>query len=600
MSYLYNEDTINEVKDKNDIVDTISKYIDLKRIGSNYKGLCPFHNEKTPSFTVSEEKQIFHCFGCGEGGDVFSFIMKQENIEFVDALKILADNANIELKRNNVNPELEKSKNILLEINREAARHFYRNLFNNRVAYDYLLNRGINKDVIKTFGIGYSIDSWNNLLDFLKDKGYEEKDVEKAGLITYHKKTDRYFDKFRGRIIFPIINIRGDIIGFGGRSIDSKNQPKYLNSPETQVFSKGNNLYALNVAKNYNKNQNIILVEGYMDVVSLYKYGIKNSVASLGTALTENQVNLLKRYSREIYICFDSDNAGKKATDKAIDVMKNMNISPRIINLPENLDPDDFIKKFGLSDFNKLINKSMTSIDFKINQKKSKYDINNYEGKINFIKDLSTLLKSIKSPVEREVYIEKVAKETNINSQIIKQEIGSEFVIKNNSLPNKYKFNNKENITPVRNFLKPAHLTAEKELLNLIINNKNIYLNLKDKVFAKDFLEPISRKLAEIVYDFYEDNKKIDFLEVIEYFEKDELEIVKKIFSLDIKVNDNAKAIEDYIKNINYYKINMKKEDIKRQLKKIDNKDIKTDEDLELFNKLCLELIEIDKRLKIN
>lgn len=600
MSYLYNEDTINEVKDKNDIVDTISKYVDLKRIGSNYKGLCPFHNEKTPSFTVSEEKQIFHCFGCGEGGDVFSFIMKQENVEFVDALKMLADNANIELKRKNINPKLEKTKNILLEINREAARHFYRNLFNNRFAYDYLLNRGINKEVIKTFGIGYAIDSWNNLLDLLKSKGYKEEDMEKAGLITCHKKTGRYFDKFRGRIIFPIINIRGDIIGFGGRSIDSKNQPKYLNSPETQVFSKGNNLYALNVAKNYNKNQKIILVEGYMDVISLYKHGVKNSVASLGTALTENQVNLLKRYSREIYICFDSDNAGKKATDKAIDVMKNINIAPRIIILPENLDPDDYIKKFGVSDFNNLINRAITSIDFKINQKKSKYDIANYEGKINFIKDVSTLLKTIKSPVEREIYVEKVAKETNINPQIIKQEIGSEFVSKNNFVPNKYKLNSKENITPVRNFLRPAHLTAEKELLNLIINNNNIYLNLKDKFFSKDFLEPVSRKLAEIVYSFYENNKKIEFIEIIEYFENDELEKVREIFALDIKVNDNAKAIEDYIKNINYYKISMKKEDIKKQLNEIDNKDIKTDEDIELFNKLCLELIEIDKRLKIN
>ena len=604
MSYLYNEDTINEVRDKNNIVDTISKYVKLTRIGTNHKGLCPFHSEKTPSFTVSEEKQMFHCFGCNEGGDVISFLMKHENLEFMDALNMLADNANISLEKKNINPKLEKTKETLYEINREAARHFYRTLFNDRGAYSYLINRGIDKETIKTFGIGYSQDSGNNLFDYLKNKGYEEEDIEKAGLITHSKKTDRHFDRFRGRIMFPIMDSRGRIIGFGGRSIDNANQPKYLNSPETPVFSKGNNLYALNIAKKHNKNQDIILVEGYMDVISLYKHGVLNSVASLGTALTENQVELLKRYSKEIYICYDSDRAGKIATDKAIDVMKKKDTKPKVIPLPKNLDPDDFLKNQGVEEFKKLIKNSLTSIDFKINQKKSSYNINNHEGKIDFVKDVANLLRDIKSPVEREVYVDRVSKETDISHQIIKQEINKNSPKQNSFVPNNYKnynaSSNSVNISPVQYMLKPAHLTAEKELLNIIINNKDIYQGIKDKFLAEDFLDPIYRKLAEIVYSYYEDNHDLIVGDIKLNFQDDEQGKVEEIFSLNVKTNKDIKAIEDYIKNINYYKINMKKESIKKQLNIIDSKDEKTSEDIELFNKLCLDLLEIDKRLKIN
>lgn len=597
MSYLYNEDIINEVRDKSDIVDTISKHVNLKKLGSNYKGLCPFHSEKTPSFTVSEEKQIFHCFGCGEGGDVFSFLMKLENLEFIEVLKILADEAHIVLEKKNINSELEKTKNTLYEINREAGIYFYRNLFNNRRAYDYLINRDIDKATIKTFGIGYASDSWSNLLDYLKSKNYTEVDIEKAGLVTHHKKTNRYFDKFRDRIMFPIMNTRGKIIGFGGRSIDNSNQPKYLNSPETPVFSKRNNLYALNIVKKQSKSDKIILVEGYMDVLALYKYGIVNSVASLGTALTENQVELLKRY-KEIYICYDSDSAGKKATDKAIDVMKNMSIKPKIIPLPENLDPDDFIKKYGVSAFESLMENALTSIDFKINQKKKMYNIKNYEGKIDFVKDVSVLLRAIKSPVELEVYVDKISKETDIPSRVIKQEINKDFVKKNDFVFNKYKSNNKEVISPVQYMLKPAHLTAEKELLNLIIKNRDIYENIKNKFKAEDFLDLTNRKLAELVYCSYSDNEKLDMSQALDHFEETEKSRVQEVFNL--KVNKDIKAIEDYIKNIKYNKIVVEKEEIKKQINILDNKTDKTSEDIELFNELCLKLIEIDKGLKIN
>ena len=468
------------------------------------------------------------------------------------------------------------------------------------------MNRDIDKETIKTFGVGYSLDSWDDLLNYLKSKGYKEEDIEKAGLISKRKNKEGYFDRFRGRIMFPIMDNRGKIIGFGGRSIDSKNQPKYLNSPETPVFSKGNNLYALNIAKKHNRNKDIILVEGYMDVLSLYKYGIKNSVASLGTALTENQVDLLKRYSKETYICYDSDNAGKIASNKAINVMKKKNLIPKVISLPKNLDPDDFIKTQGVDQFKKLINNSLTSIDFKIQLKKESFDLNKHEDKINFLKDVSTLLRGIKSPVELEVYINKVSKETNISPQVIKQEINKDSVKSkvtnpaNNFVFNNYQNNNKSGISPVQYMLKPAHLTAEKELLNLIINNKDIYKAIKSKFGAEDFLDQVYRKLAILVYSYYQDDYTLDKDKILTHFEEDELSKVEEIFNLKIKVNKDIKAVEDYIKNINYHKINLKKQNIKKQINDLDNKQSKTKEEIELFTRLCLELIEIDKRLKIS
>ncbi|AFS78811.1 DNA primase DnaG [Gottschalkia acidurici 9a] len=604
MTYLYDEDVISEVRESNNIVDIISQYVDLKKVGSNYKGICPFHSERTPSFVVSDQKQMYHCFGCGEGGDVISFIMKQENIEFIEALESLADRVNIRLegKRKTENVELDKTKDTLYEINREAGIYFYRNLFKERRAYHYLINRGIDQKTIKTFGLGYSLNSWNSLLNYLKNKNYKEEDIEKAGLIIKHRESGRYYDRFRDRIIFPIINTRGKVIGFGGRSIDSKNQPKYLNSPDTNIFLKGNNLYALNIAKKYNKNEKIILVEGYMDVISLYKHGINYAVASLGTALTPNQGQLLKRYSKEIYICYDSDQAGINAANKGLDVMKEIGIGPKIISLPDGMDPDDYIKINGIEKFKYLISESLTAIDFRINQKKKLYDINNHEGKINFIKEASLILKEIKSPVELEVYINKLSMEVRILPEVIKREVYKDLKPKDKYINNNYRYNNKDNIVPVQYMLQPGHLTAEKELLNLIINNKSIYLNIKEKFKSEDFSDNIYSKLANITYELYENDENIDSIKILNKFDENDKAKVKDVLSLQIKINEASKikAIEDYIKNINYYKISMKKEQIKKQINMLDNKEGKTEEDMEKINQLCLELIHIDKQLKIN
>ncbi|MTI66011.1 MAG: DNA primase [Firmicutes bacterium] len=608
MTYTFSEETIEEIREKNDIVDVISEYVNLKRTGSNYKGLCPFHNEKTPSFVVSPSKQIYHCFGCSEGGDVIKFIMEYQNLDFIEALQLLAERVNINLddKKLKRNSKENKKRKRLFEINREAAIYFYKNLFNNKKAYNYLLNRGIDKKTIKSFGLGYAKSDWEDLKKYLKTKGFKENEVSEVGLIIKRKRKEGYFDRFRDRIIFPIINTRSNIIGFGGRVLDDS-QPKYLNSPDTPVFNKGKNLYGLNIIKK-NKNDKILLVEGYMDVISLFKYGINYAVASLGTALTKDQAKLLNRYGKKFYICYDSDKAGQLATDKALEILYSQGIKAKVILLPENKDPDDYIKDNGKENFNKLLKKSLDYIDFKIYYYKKIYDIDTVEGSINFTKKITSLLKKIKSTIEIDVYINKIAEETNISKEAIKKEIyqNKKSYAKNREkdkyIYNNYRNNNnKEKIVPVNYTLEPGHLTAERNLINLIIKDKTIYNKIKDEIKPKDFFNNVYRKLAEIIYHKYNESDDMKFDYVKDKFEKEEMKKVKETFDMEnpMEGSEKIKAVRDYIDKINYYKLKLKKQDIKEKLKQYEKNESK-EGDVEKFNQLCLQLISIEKQLKLH
>lgn len=610
MPYNFNDDTIREIRESNDIVDVISQYITLKRTGSNYIGLCPFHNEKTPSFSVSPSRQMYHCFGCGEGGDVISFIMKHMNLDFIEALKLLADRVNIMLEEKEANVDLkkEREKDINFNINKEAARYFYDNLLNENVALKYLYSRGINEKTIKTYGLGFSKNCWDGILLFLMKKGYTEEQIEKAGLIIKHSDGNRYYDRFRGRVMFPIIDTRGRIIGFGGRTTIGDIQPKYLNSPDTPVFSKGNNLYGLNTAKKYSRNK-IILVEGYMDVISLYQYGINYSVASLGTALTPNQSKLLKRYSNDIYICYDSDNAGLNAANRALDVMKEEKITAKVIMLPSGMDPDDFIKKNGSKSFDDLLSKAYNYLNFKILFHKKKYNLNTLEGKINFTKEISNMLKEIESPIELDAYMSKISLETNISIEAIREEIREKqrgqtnSIIKDKYINTNYRNNNKYNILPVKYNLEPGHLMAEKNLLNFIIHDKKIFDYIKDKFRPDDFLNHVYRRAAEIIYDIYNSEEEIEQDKITIYFEGEELEKLKEAVNLksDFDEEEKIKAVDDYIKKINYYELKIKKSDIKDQIAEIQNNKAEIKGDVEkLLKDLCIEIIEIDKELKLH
>lgn len=603
----YSDEIIQEVKEGNDVVDVISEYLQLKRTGSNFKGLCPFHNEKTPSFVVSPSKQIFHCFGCGESGNVINFIMKYQNVSFPEALELLADRVGIQLQQSDQKEynRKRKKKDKLLEINRETARYFYRNLSNNDLGHKYLLNRGINNDTIKTFGLGYAKNSWEDLLKYLLHKGFTQKDIEESGLIIKRKKMEGYYDRFRNRVMFPIIDVKGNVIGFGGRVIDD-GQPKYLNSPETPVFSKGYNLYGLNIAKKYARNDKIILVEGYMDVISLYKFGIKNCVASLGTALTKDQVKLLKRYSDKFYICYDNDNAGINAANKAIDVFKKQGLESHVVILPEKGDPDEYIGKHGKEAFYKVLDNPYNYIDFKIYMYKKKYDISDLDNRIHFTREISKMLKNINSPIERDAYVSRISEDTNISEEAIRKEMSN----KNSSRPttskDKYikynnRNNNKDSIKPVSYSLEPGHLIAEKKLLKLLIDDKNIYNRVKDNFKPESFFNDLYRKIATNVYDMYEKGLEVNSDELLDCFNDDkDINTIKKLIKEDIQISNSEKikAVKDFINKINYYKLKIKRQKIKDQIRNIETNDNKGD--VGKFEKLCMELIKIDKELKLH
>ena len=420
MSFSFSKEAIEDLKSRIDIVDVIGRQVQLKRAGANYKGLCPFHNEKTPSFIVSPQKQIFTCFGgCGASGDVVSFVMRYYNLEFNEAVEKLAKEYGIDIvKSQRRNDDREK----YYEINREAARFFYRNMTEgpNR-GYSYMRRRGIEDRTIKKFGLGYAPDSWDSLYGYFKEKGTDEKLLLELGLLS--QKDGRYFDKFRDRVILPIINTAGKVIGFGGRALDDKAMPKYLNSPENRVFQKKNNLYALNSTKqDIGKAGTAIIVEGYMDAISLYQNGVRNVAASLGTALTDNQAKLINRYTKNVVLSYDADAAGQKAALRGIEVLRNEGCKVKVLHVTDGKDPDEYIKKNGRDAFDKLVEKAIPYTDYKIEAAKRDIDLGTEEGKIDFIRRITPILSDL-TPVEADIYIKKAARDTGISEKAIKMEI---------------------------------------------------------------------------------------------------------------------------------------------------------------------------------
>ena len=606
MSYLIDDEIIEKVRSSSDILEVVSQYITLKKAGSNYTGLCPFHNEKTPSFTVSPSKQFYHCFGCGEGGDVISFIMKEERLSFPEAVKFLADRAGIiiEEKDDLKSRKIREKKELIYKVNKDAAIYFYNNLKKNKSALSYLNKRRIDYKTINKFGIGFAENSWDSLYKHLNTCGYSEEDLECAGLIIKRKNSSGYYDRFRNRIIFPIINTNRKVLAFGGRSIDSK-MPKYLNSPETPVFYKGNNLYGLNVVnKKLNK---IVLVEGYMDVISLYNNDINYCVASLGTALTPNQAKLLKSFHEEVFICYDSDEAGLKAASRAIDILKDEGINGKVILLPTGQDPDDFIKKNGKERFEQLFKDSLNYIDFKMHFVKRKYKLNDPEDNINFTKEMVELLKTVDSPIERDVFLDKIAKETNISKEAISKEyLGKNTnnitYVKDKYINRNYR-NNKDKIIPVKNILEPAHIKAEKCIIYLLMKDIKIFNEIKEEIKPNDFMNYECIELAKFIFSYYENNEKFDLKELISFFDNREdidYKKIEEILNQNINISDENMhiVIEDLIGTIKESKLKERRNEIIKEIKKLDTKKDKDERDVERFEKLCMELLEIDREMK--
>ena len=424
MTYRIDDEVVNEIKDRANIVDFISQYVDLKKSGSGYVGLCPFHHEKTPSFHVKEKEGYYYCFGCHATGDIFTFMMDHNHMTFVEAAEELAKRYGVELKEQNKFQEEERLYfDTLYKINREAGLYYMKNLSREKGPLIYLENRGIDKDLILKYGLGYAGPGKKDLCDHLLALGYKLNEIEDCNLAYKNQDTGKPVDRFRNRIIFPIINTRGRVIGFGGRQFDSDYGPKYLNSRDTPIFHKGKNLYGLHIINQKKDRDRIILVEGYMDVISLGKVGIFDAVASLGTALTPDQGNLLKRNGLEVYICYDGDEAGIKATKRAIHILFSVGLKPKIISLKDGMDPDDFIQKEGPDAFELEVKRAKDPIEYLIEQMEENFTLTSTQGKVHFLKEVAKLLSGIQSPVERDIYIDQVARKYGANRESLRIEI---------------------------------------------------------------------------------------------------------------------------------------------------------------------------------
>ncbi len=419
MSGTIRDNTIDEIKSRCNIVDVVGRVVPLKRTGTNYKGLCPFHNEKTPSFVVSEAKQIFTCFGCGASGDTIEFMQKYYNLEFSEAVEKLASECGIVIETDFKKSE---KKDIQYQINREAATFFYK-AFREKAnpAATYMQKRGITTEVLNLFGVGYADGDWDSLYQHLKAKGYEDEKLLDLGLISESK--GKHYDKFRNRVIFPIISTGGKVIGFGGRSLGD-DMPKYLNSSESSIFLKKNNLYALNLTKQeIGKTGYGIIVEGYMDVISLYQYGVRNVAASLGTALTENQARLLKRYTGQVILSYDADEAGKNAALRGMEILHKENFRIKVLSIPDGKDPDDYIKRHGKSGFLQIVKTALPYADYKLELARVGMNMSNTEDRLHYLREAVAVLRSL-SPMEADLYIRKLATESGISEGAIRAELG--------------------------------------------------------------------------------------------------------------------------------------------------------------------------------
>ncbi|OYO51517.1 DNA primase, partial [Lachnotalea glycerini] len=476
----YPEDIVEEVRMKNDIVDVISNYVKLQRKGSSYFGLCPFHNEKSPSFSVSQSKQMYYCFGCGAGGNVFTFVMEYENYTFQEAIKYLADRVGVELPEIEYSAEARKQadlKTTILEINKQAANYFYYQLKSEigKAAYGYLTTRELSDETIKKFGLGYSSKYSNELYQFLKDKGYSDEILKQTGLFNIDEKKGVY-DKFWNRVIFPIMDVNNKVIGFGGR-VMGEGSPKYLNSPETKVFDKSRNLYGLNFARTSRKNY-LLLCEGYMDVIALHQAGFVNAVASLGTSLTEGHANLMKRYTEQVYITYDSDGAGIKAAQRAIPILKDVGMSVKIIDMKPYKDPDEFIKNLGATAYEERILNATSSFMFELEVMEYGYDMKDPESKSKFFQEVAKKVLEFEDDLTRDNYIGAVAEKYHTGYENLRQLV-NRVGIKLGGMPVRDKEKiNFHNAKPKDD----AVLKSQRILITYLIEEEGLYDKIKQYI----------------------------------------------------------------------------------------------------------------------
>ena len=586
----YSSEIVEEVASSNDIVDIISQYVTLKRSGRNFLGLCPFHKEKTASFSVSPDKQIFHCFGCGVGGNVVHFVSKIENISFRDSLEMLADRAGINLPKTDMGEDSKKIelKEKVYKINEEVAKLYHETLYLPiaKPAQEYVKKRKLDNKTLKNFKIGYAPDN-NILYKYLKEKNFHDEEILASTLVK--KYNNNFVDTFKNRLMFPIMDVRNRVIAFGGRVLDDS-KPKYINSPDTVVYNKGRNLYGLNVAKNA-KMDKIIIVEGYMDCVSLHQRGITNVVASLGTALTENQGRLLKKYAEKIVISYDSDGAGQAATLRGLEILKNLGCDVRILQMEGAKDPDEFVIKYGNGKFNLLVEHAISLLEFKAKMLRNKLNLENVNDKIKFLKEIAKMLQNIDSKIEQEIYLDRISKTFTVSKEAIYAEMNK---LKGNSGNVRALEKNKPVVThKEENSISKVLQKREDAIVALLLNGNNkIYKAVKTRIEYEDIKNDINKRIIKTIYnEFKEDGNTTN---IIDLFQDDE-EAISKI--TEIMANGYEDEVDDKTVNniINLYEkeklTELKNSIIEKLNAKDQNEDVKKLENQ--LNEIIIKLAKL-------
>jgi DNA primase len=581
----YSEEILNEVRQSNDIVDVISQYVHLKRSGRNFFGLCPFHNEKSPSFSVSPDKQIFHCFGCGVGGNVITFVSQIEGLNFVETVQMLAERANIQLPtlQNNGDTQREILKDKVYKVNEFTAEYYHQNLYKPqaKMAQEYVKKRQLTNETLKSFRIGFS-GKFDELYQELKRQGFQEQEILESGLVNKNER-GQYIDRYRNRLMFPICDARGRVIAFGGRVLDDS-KPKYINSPENVVYSKGRHLFGLNVAKK-GDTKKLLIVEGYMDVISLHQRGITNVVAPLGTALTEQQGWLLRKNSEQIILSFDSDDAGIKAKLRAIDILQNMGCDLRVIQLEGAKDPDEYILKYGNMRFQNVIDKAFSVVEFKVKILKKELDLDNTNDKIKFLNEIAKLISKVDNTMEREVYIEKIAKEYDISKEAIYAEVNK--LTYKNDKSEKILEKAKPIITHKKVETKEvsqAIKRRENTIISILLSGDlSIFEIIKQNIKPEDFQDEINHEIAKKLYEEFEKgNSNING--IIDTLEQEQQNQITMIMAEDYEIENLEKAIDDIIQAYKRDKLNNRKLEILELLEQTSNNEEKKELEKELSN----------------
>lgn len=553
-----NDEFIYRLRNANPIETVMGSYVQLIRRGRNYVCSCPFHSEKTPSCTVFTDNQSFYCFGCGSGGDVITFTMKIENLSFTEAVKLLAQRSGLEIPENNsADSRLAQRRTRIYEMNRIAANFFYTNLIkgDDKAGLSYFADRKLLPQTIKKYGLGYAPDSWDKLTKLLSSKGYSNDEITDAWLGARSKKGSIY-DIFRKRVMFPIVDLRGNIIGFGGRVLDGS-QPKYLNTSQTPVFEKGSNLFSMNFAKNA-ETKRIILCEGYMDVIAVNQAGFENAVATLGTAITPNQARLISHYAEEVVIAYDSDNAGQKASQKAINHFSDVGIRTRIIRMEGAKDPDEYIKKFGVDRFRMLLDGSSDAIDFMLDKCESGIDLNTEMGQVEFLNKASKILAGIESPLEREVYISRTSKKCDIPVQVLKSHIDG-LLRKNTRTEKKKQWQNiTAKATYTRDDMNPKAALFRKEskaeelIIHYLLRHSEDWEKISQEAPIEIFVTDFNKKVYAALLDKMKNNDKFTVSLLTDEFTAEEMGRISGIEAKNRDITINCSVFEDCVNTLKH------------------------------------------------